>query len=548
MRRILAITIFVSFSLINFCVAQVPVNPLQVPTTEIYGTVVDASTQEPIPYANIRLLGSLKTNTTTDPKGQDDIRTIEKVDSIQFSYIGFTTRTVAIKRGKTQELNISLGSQEIKLTEVTVKAGGKRHKHVIDTAANYVYYQVLKYKAQNRSDGVASYRYDSYDKLQISLLNPSQKLINFFLFKPFKFVFNNKDTTEEGHVFIPGILKETIAEVYYRKNPKAIKRYVKADIISGIDNPSIGNLANYQFAEIDPYSNLFVIAGISFISPFSPRGITEYYYYLTDTAKIDGRVSYRLHFVGKVKEDAALKGYAWVDSATWAIRSIVFRPNEKANFNFVNDYTVRQDYTFVNDKYWIMNRETLNTVGSALKKKNAISLLITKVHTRHNIQADITFPDTIFKGMDEQILMDGARNHSYAWWDSARFETLTKQEKEVYHVADTIKTVHAWKTYEFFGRLLSVAYADAGPISIGKILNFVSYNNVEGWRLRFGFETNQRFQHYGTPANTFLRKFFFTGYMAYGLGDHKYQYMALTRFGTAQKKRPLAIAGGHVPV
>ena len=170
-------------------------------------------------------------------------------------------------------------------------------------------------------------------------------------------------------MFIPGILKETIAEVYYRKNPKAIKRYVKADIISGIDNPSIGNLANYQFAEIDPYSNLFVIAGISFISPFSPRGIGEYYYYLTDTAKIDGRISYRLHFVGKVKEDAALKGYAWIDSATWAIRSIVFRPNEKANFNFVNDYTVRQDYTFVNDKYWIMNRETLNTVGSALKKK-----------------------------------------------------------------------------------------------------------------------------------------------------------------------------------
>ena len=165
---------------------------MQVPTTEIYGTVVDASTQEPIPYANIRLVGSLKTNTTTDPKGQYDIRTIEKVDSIQFSYIGFTTRTVAVKRGKTQELNIALGSEELKLTEVTVKAG-KRHKHVIDTAANYVYYQVLKYKAQNRSDGVTSYRYDSYDKLQISLLNPSEKLINFFLFKPFKFVFNNRE-------------------------------------------------------------------------------------------------------------------------------------------------------------------------------------------------------------------------------------------------------------------------------------------------------------------------------------------------------------------
>jgi hypothetical protein len=89
--------------------------------------------------------------------------------------------------------------------------------------------------------------------------------------------------------------------------------------------------------------------------------------------------------------------------------------------------------------------------------------------------------------------------------------------------------VPAWKKIEFMGRLFSVAYADAGPISIGKLLNFVSKNNVEGWRLRFGFETNPRFQHIGTPANTFLRKFYFTGYAAYGLGDRIWQYLGLTR-------------------
>src|SRR5580693_6647159 len=31
------------------------------PATEVYGKVVDATTKEPIPYANIRLSGSIKT-------------------------------------------------------------------------------------------------------------------------------------------------------------------------------------------------------------------------------------------------------------------------------------------------------------------------------------------------------------------------------------------------------------------------------------------------------------------------------------------------------
>jgi len=528
MRRIVAVIVFCVLFIFKIS-AQAPSQTL---TTEISGRVIDASTKEPLQYVNIKLIGSLKTE-QTDPKGEFLIRTIDRVDSISFSYIGFRTRTIAIKKGKSQHLSIEMGSEELKLTEITVKAG-KHQKRVIDTTANYVYHQVVKNKSINRNENVNTYRYDSYEKFQISLLNPKEKLINFFLFKPFKFVFKNVDTTEEGSVFIPGILKETLAEVYYRKNPKQTKKIVKAEIISGIDNVSIGNMANYQFAETNAYDNVFIIATHSFTSPFSPAGRNTYFYYLTDTAKIDGRISYKLHFVGKVKEDVALKGYAWIDSATWAIRSIIFRPNEKANLNFVNDYTIKQDYTLIKDKYWFMKREELTTVGSLFKKKTATALLITKMYNRRNIETDIDFPDSL-KGPEEKILLDSARNRSRAWWDTMRFEHLTRQEKEVYHISDTIHFVKAWKTYEWFGRFLTAAYADAGPISVGRLLNLVSYNNVEGWRLRFGFETNVRFQHLGTPANNFLHKFYFTGYAAYGLGDHKLQYLAETRISLPRR-------------
>jgi hypothetical protein len=531
MLRRLALIITCYWGFTTLLTAQTT-NP-GLPSTGVYGKVTDATTKEPLPYVNVRFVGSVK-STQTDPRGEYLLRTIERVDSISFSFVGYRTRTIAIKRGAEQGLNIEMGSSELKLTEITVKAG-KKHKRVIDTAANYVFYQVLKYKNENRSEHVKSYKFESYEKLMVALLNPSQKLINFFLFKPFKFAFKNVDTTEDGHVFIPGILKESTSTVYYRQHPKATKKFITGEKLSGIDNPSVGNLANYHFAEINAYDNLFVIAGQSFASPFAPTAMLTYIYYLTDTAKIDGRISYKLHFVGKVKEDQVLKGFAWIDSATWAIRSIVFRPNEKSNLNFVNDYTIKQEFTYVNNKYWLLQHEEMHTVGSILKKSNISALLITKTYDRRNFETDIDFPDSIFKGVEDLVLLDSARHRSNGYWDTSRYVGLTKQEKEVYHIADTFRTVRAWKTYEWFGRFLTVAYADAGPISIGRILNFASYNNVEGWRLRFGFETNPRFQHPGTPANDFLRTFYFNGYVAYGLRDKVWQYLAQLRINLPRK-------------
>lgn len=494
--------------------------------TEVYGIVTDAVTKQPMDYVNVRIVGTVKA-TQTDPRGEYRIRSIEKIDTLAFSYLGYKTRYVPIKRGVSQQLNIEMGSDEVTLTEIAVKAE-KKKKRVIDTVANYVFYKVLEHKDENRDNAFNTYKYDCYEKTDFSLLNPPQKFLNYWIFKPFRFAFENRDTTEEGNVFIPGVMRETVSEVYYRKKPNSLKKFVKADNMTGVDNPSVMNMANYNFGEYDAYSNLFVIAQTSFIAPFANTAIVTYRYYLTDTARIDGRISYKLHFVGKVKEDMALKGYAWIDSATWAVKSLVFRPNEKANLNFVNDYTIRQDFTLVKDQYWMMNREEMNAVGSLFKKKNKMAILVTKVHARKNFEVDVPFPDSIFKGPEEIITLDSAVFKERQYFDTARFENLTSQEDRVYFISDTIKKVRAWKTYMWLGRFFTAAFADVGPISIGRVLNFGSRNNVEGWRVRFGFETNPRFRP-KTPVNAFLRKFYFYGYGAYGFKDKDWKYQAIVK-------------------
>lgn len=503
--------------------------------TEIFGKVTDASTKEPIPYANVRLYGGVPRAAMTDPKGEYRLRTTEKIDSIVFSSIGYRTRNVAIKRGGMLELNIAMGSDELKLTEITVKAG-KKKKRVIDTTANYVFYQVLKHKDQNRENNFVSYKYESYDRFQISLLNPGQKFQNFFLFKPFRFAFENKDTTETGSMYIPGVIKETVSDVYFRSHPRKQERvFVKGEKMTGIDNPSIYRLVDVEFQETDPYNNLYYFARTYFSAPFAPIGLGTYYFYLTDTAKLDGRISYKLHFVGKTKEDLALKGYAWIDSATWAIRYIQFRPNEKANLNFVNEYDAKINFTLVNGKYWMKSREEMSSVGSLFKKKNRLGLFIQKLVEKKNFDTNILFADTIFAGPEERILLDSARTRSKTYWDTVRFSPLSKTQQQVFVISDTIKKVPAWKAYQWFGVFFTTAFADAGPLSIGRVLNFASKNNIEGWRARFGFETNPRFFKRGTPVNNFFRTFYFTTYAAYGFKDRDWKYLALMRINLPRK-------------
>ncbi|MFN8321596.1 MAG: DUF5686 family protein [Chitinophagales bacterium] len=497
-------------------------------STEIFGRITDAASKDVLPYVNIRLIRSGKAG-MTDMKGEYRIRTTEKIDSISFSYIGYRTRAVPVRHAQTQEINLEMNSDELKLTEITVKAG-KKKKREIDTVANYVFYQVLRNKEKNRVNNLVSYKYENYDKFQISLLNPSKKFINFFLFRPFGFAFENKDTTETGSMYVPGLIRETLSDVYYRVEPRKQERiYTKAEKMTGVDNPTVSNIVNVEFQENDPYGSMYYFAKTFFNAPFSPIGLGIYYYYVTDTQKIDGRVSYKFNFVGKAKEDLALKGYAWIDSATWAIKYIQYRPNEKANLNFINEYDAKLEYTLVDGKYWMKSGEVMNSVGSLFKSKTKLGIYVQKLVEKKNYETNIIFPDSIFAGLEDKILLDSARKRSVAYWDSSRFTPLTPSQQRVFFISDTIKEVPAFKVYQWLGVFFTSAFADAGPISIGRVLNFASRNSVEGWRARFGFETNSRFKKPGTPINNFMRKFYFTAYGAYGFKDHDFKYMAHAR-------------------
>jgi hypothetical protein len=486
--------------------------PLLAQQTEVFGVVRDGISKELLPFVNVRFKGSLKA-VQTDLNGAYRIRTSEKTDSILFSFLGYETAAAAVRRGKTQELNVDMGSGKIQLTEVLIKEK-KRRKREIDTAALYVLAQVIRNKPMNDPAQLESYHFEGYTKLSLGLLNAPDKFINRKIFRPFRFVFDNIDTTKEGNIAIPGLIKETITHEWHRRKPEASRREVISDIVSGVDHPSLSNLVSWQLRDLEIYKDQHVLIGHGFLLPFATGCRAIYRYYLTDTQLINGRVSYKLNFLPKSKDDIAFSGYAWIDSASWAVVTADLTPAISSNINYLNEYTVRQEFRLLSSGHWALCKEEMAAVASLFRKeKNKLSLLVRKTTVRRDIQANPEVSDTLFKS-NRDILRPGASSMPRAYWDTARFIPLESQEARIYTNSDTIKTVPAWKRYQWLINMTTTAFLQTGPVEFGRFYQFVSRNNIEGTRLRMGLRTTRRFS----------KTFHFYGYGAYGLRDKRIKY------------------------
>ena len=491
--------------------------------TEIKGRVIDSkakdSSEYAVAYANVHLKGTLD-GTTTDADGYFNFKTIARADSIIVTYIGYPRLAFAIQKGKVNDFKIDMAGKGVELKLVTVKA--KRHA-VRDTVAEYVYHQVVNHKEQNKEESFTNYKFNEYQKLQIGIVNPRAWFLNMHIFRPFHFVLENRDTTADSTVFIPAVLKEDLTDVYYRKSPKALRRVLQGSKFTGVDNASLGDLLDFAFDKVNIYDEIYIIAAKSFVSPFAHGArFSTYEYFLRDTAKLDGRTSYKLFFVGRSNVDLALKGYAWIDSATWAVKSIDFKPNEHANLNYLKDYHVKQGFVFVNNNVWILNNEDVQTVGALFKnsKKNKMAILVKKHMVRKNIEVNVPMDDSLFSGAEKFLSVVDATYKSRDWWDSMRLVPLARTERELIHIHDTLKTVPAYKRILWTINLFSTANFRTGPIEFGRFYKIASLNNVEGIRLRLGVTTNNKFSR-------FMR---FSGYGAYGLKDKDFKYNVSGQF------------------
>ena len=584
--------LYISFSLVSlFSFGQI----------DLKGVVIDAKTKEPLPYVNYTVSSSI--GGTTDDSGRFDFFVNAKTDSVIFTYLGYKDEVLKKRFFKKDSIIVRLQLDDYMLEEFTVKA--KRTKIPKDTAAIRIFRNVVKHKDENKPKSYDSYQYEEYQKTVASLYNISSKITKRKIFKPFRFILENQDSTAEGTRFIPLILKETLTDYYFNNDPKKNKSVVKASKISGIEQLKFSDLLDIAFDEIDAYDNQAMVQEKAFVMPFADGALALYNYYLIDSVKIvdtlkaidsskfiyknrtvytknmvydtsfikqipvDSTITnvltdsiyqtdslqpvytikidsalvldslieidtivvrdsvwiYNLAFVPKAKGDLLFNGKATIRDSSFAITKIELGIDKRSNINFVNDFSLKQAFAN-NGKGWFKNEESRSTNIAITKRKKAKSVRIARYLHRNDIQINQPIADTIL-AQENTVFLKNYRKQTDSFWLNRRHDTLSTQEGKVYFLLDSLKKTRFYKAMSGIGSFFASGYYKTKTLEYGNLYQLVTWNDLEGVRLRFNLRNNWRI---GKWVN-------WNVYGAYGIKDKRFKYGATVSVNLPDKKQ-----------
>ncbi len=472
-------------------------------TYTISGKVFDADTKEPLPFVPVLIKGTT-IGATTDFDGNYSITTSKLADSIVSIYVGYKKTTKAIKRGQNQLVNMPMVLEGVNLLEVVVKAG--------ENPAHRIIRNVIANKINNNKRKLDAYQYETYNKVEFDLNRIPKEMREKKIFKPIQFVFDNVDSLNSGEKpSLPIFITEAISNIYYRSNPSLKKEVIIANKITGIENPSITSVMGDMYQNINIYDNHILVFGKDFVSPISDNGLFSYKYYLEDSSFIGNTYCYHIRFKSKRSQELCFSGNMWIADTTWAVKRLEMTIPKDANINFINAANVVQEFIKI-DSSWMLSKDRL-IIDFALNK-NKVGIYGRKTTSYKNFIMNQPKEPKFYEFGDKVIVEESALKKSDEFWDTNRHDSLSIREKKIYHMIDTIKTLPVYKTWVDVFTLFVSGYKTVNNFEIGPYFNLLSYNRIEGPRIRFG----------GRTSSKFSRWYELNGYVAYGFKDEKYKY------------------------
>lgn len=483
--------------------------------TKVTGTIKDAKTGEALPFVNVTFINSY-VGTTTDLDGKFSIDTRFPTDSLQASYLGYTSLSLPVKKGQKQDLIFNMNSESLVLESVTVSAKKKKYSKKNNPAVELIR-KVMKNKKNNRIESNEFYSYNQYEKIQFDLNNITEQFMNRKLLSSFKFIFDYVDTSEvNGKPYLPMFLRESYSTVYYRKNPEAKKEYKHGikltEFADKLDLTSIDELLDVLYQNVNIYDNSIEILAAQFISPVAPIAPNFYRFYIQDTLDINGINCIRLAFIPKNKKNFGFTGDLYISNDDkYAIRKVSMGILGDINLNFVRDMKIDQEFDEI-DGTPVLTRDEI-TVDYSIAE-NGLGFF----GTRDISYEDYSFtePDDsgVFGGFEKSITADGAFDQTDEYWNTVRLNPLSDNQMGLYSMVDSLKNLKAYKQLVGGMNIILSGFVPAGVLDIGPYASFVSFNMVEGLRLKLGGETNYNLS----------KKLFLKGYGAYGFKDKAWKY------------------------
>lgn len=510
MQRTLTIFLFwIAFSVAAF--AQ---------TTRITGKIYSAETNEAMPFVTVIGVGTTQ-GTVSDIDGNYSITITGAVDSIRATYVGYLSTTVAVKTGAAQVINIGLKPNTLELNVVEIRPG--------ENPAVTILKQVWAHKPENDKEKLSYYQYEAYNKLEFDLNNIDPKMQKRKVMQPVQFIFDRIDSTNPSEKpNLPLFFSESISDFYYRKDPKTQKEVIKGSKVSGVEDASVAQFTGDMYQNVNIYDNNILVFGKTFVSPISSNGTAYYKYYLVDSMVIDGHWCHQIQFKPRRKQELLFIGNVWIADTSFAVKRIEMNIVDDANINYVNSFYVIQEYDNACGA-WMMTKERVIADFSMAQK--TMGFYGRKTVSYKNIIINQPKDEDFYSRTDNLVVEPGAEKRDSAFWANARHDSLTHTEQGIYNMVDSVQQLPIYKTWETIVLTAYTGYKTIGPVEYGPWYKTLSFNPVEGPRVRVG----------GRTSNDFSRWLELSGYAAYGFKDQEFKYGF--GFKTFITKKPRQLTG-----
>ncbi len=461
---------------------------------EASGRVIDRQTGEPLAFVNIRISGT-RSGGVTDIDGFFSLSHSGPIDALLLSYVGYYEKVVELDEQKTG-LVISMEPRPIRLPEVTILPGeNPAHRIINNTIAN---------RDRNNPENLGSFSYTSYNK----------------------FIFTGEfddggetrpapgtDTiTDRLSRFLDKqhfLIMESVKERKYRY-PGRNNETVLASRISGLQNPEFVLLVT-QLQSFSFYDDFINISGNTYLSPLSPGSTNRYFFHLEDT--IFSQPSDTVYIISyrpsRGRNFEGLEGLLYINTNGWALQNVIAGPAGETGNTRIR---IQQKYELIEGKRWFPTQ--LNTDFEFLNITELRNFKVIGMGRTYleDIKLEPPLSRRDFSGFDVTFSPD-ASVAADAFWNQFRTDTLTRKERNTYHVLDSIG-----KEHNLDRRVENIEALFDGNLRRGildiNLLHLIGYNKVEGFRPGFGAETNHRL----SPVLKF------NAHVGYGIKDDVFKY------------------------
>ena len=497
------------------------------------GVIQDAHSHERIPFASMEFVVN-HSGGLSDSAGNFIFRFNDwPRDTLLITYVGYENFLLPIdsnllKKAAGNIIDITILLERGKFEAVVVS-------RKIDRGL-LMWKRIVRHKPQNDRYRFNNFSYELYNKLEVDIKNvKKEKFQKLPFIKRFDFVLNNIDTTDEGSSFLPVYLTEAISDYYYQKSPKRRREVFKGTKTMGVSNESISRFLGGMDQNINFYSNFIPVFDKQFVSPISDNGDNYYNYKVLDTQYVKGKRLIHFFFIPKHKGTSTFEGDCWVHDTTFAIQKMNLRLSKDANINYVDNLSLIQEFSMLDDSTWFLTRDKFVVDLSLLSGEKHIAAIGRKTTTyKHIAINDTSVIHELDKNklIEETILPDEVVNQPDTFWAVNRHEELTKTEKSIYQTIDTLLKLPAFQRAVRTVNFLATGYLNVGNYQIGPWYNWIYSNMLEGLRLRFDIGTNRHFN----------KKLILHGYLAYGFKDEQFKYEADAMYLFTKKPRSYIFA------